>query len=200
MVLLFTGGGGFEAFKFVTQWINITGVCCGEWSTSSGTNSQAVGEPPPPHPFFIRNMHTWSSEGTDTSLGGRLCLNLWPRVWEVCRGDCLGMKLIFPSGFPRVAMASETLTVWKWGWSWVRRNRSPWPRLRSQEDLKTEWSWVRNHLGEDVEPFAEKRRGNLSQKGVGVDLTPGTGSFSDLHGTSANTHPCSTHPVCAASK
>lgn len=112
----------------------------------------------------------------------------------------LGMRLIFPSGFPRVAMASEILSVWKWGWSWVRRNRSPWPRLKSKEDLKTEWSWVRNHLGEDVGPFAEKRRGNLSQRGVGVDLTPGTGSFSNLHRTSANTHPCSSHPISAASK
>lgn len=200
MVLLFTGGGGFEAFKSVTQWINITGVCSGEWSTSSGTTSQAVGEPPPPHPFFIRNTHTWSSKGTDTSLWGRLCLNLWPRVCEVCRGDCLGMRLIFPSGFPRVAMASERLSVWKWDWFWVRGIGLPGQDWNPRKIWKLNDLELGNHLGEDAGPFAEKQKGNLSQRGVGVDLTPGTGSFSDLHRTSANTHLCSSHPVSAASK
>lgn len=130
---------------FITRWINIIGVCSGRWSTGWTTSWDSWGRPCPAPSPILHQKHEHSEfwghrhfpvTKTRTELVTESLGNLPRRL--------LGHKADFPSGFPGVVRASERLSAWKWGSSWVSRNKSPWPRLRSQEELKTEWFWVMN--------------------------------------------------------
>lgn len=90
-------------------------------------------------------------------------------------------------------------TFWEWwgpqkdwvqnmGWSWVGRNSPPWPRLRSYEELKAGWSWVKDHLGEDAGPSLESR-GGISAREEWAQISLGAqgalGSMWSLRGYSS---------------
>ena len=135
-----TGGGGFQAFKFGTQWINISDVCSaeqtghGEWARgcSSGRRPGIAGDTQPLSSILhLSSTYTCTSEGTDTSLWGRL-------IGSVTRsqGSQLGRRLGTRLNLRGAARASEKLSARKWGRSWVRGTGLPGQGGDSQEDLK----------------------------------------------------------------